>query len=427
MTAQSGTSYPPEMLAHYYSRAALEQNSKRQPRMVVTLVIALVFSASFIGAVAGRLIGVASFATYFQAAVMVLVIVVSAFNKKLFGLGKFSQAQLIFTITMLCYVVIHSLFFYTSGSLVGGGRGPLVNKTLGTCLTFGAVLIGSRMLHYEEWVIALKVYATIEISLVLLSLFAGLNIEFNANNTGMRVIISAMILFILLDWTVLRWSILMSAFAVLMMLQCRTGIVSALGALSVLVLERFSRKKRVVFVMVIGTGLFLLFAFLPYIYGAFVDALTSVVGTDNFVSRKLLSDKTAGDIRYDMFDRADVWEHAWIHAKEKWLFGYGMGNEGLILGGIRSHNAYLSLIIEGGVVLLGFWALLYATFLERAFSKYKSLNKQGNDRLSRVLIIIVCYMLLSGILESSGFGSISSPNNLIFLFLSAYVLSNYEK
>ena len=87
---------------------------------------------------------------------------------------------------------------------------------------------------------------------------------------------------------------------------------------------------------------------------------------------------------------------------------------------VRSHNAYLSLMFEGGIVLLVSWLWFYSRATSGLFNP-KWIAKVGESSLFRLSLLLIVYMSLAGIVESSGLSSVSTPINLIFIFLSVWL------
>ena len=70
-----------------------------------------------------------------------------------------------------------------------------------------------------------------------------------------------------------------------------------------------------------------------------------------FLGRFAAGAKDAQDVKEDPLDRRSVWEASMSRISERPLLGFGIGAESFV-SDRGSHNAYLSLLIEGGVLHL---------------------------------------------------------------------------
>ena len=75
---------------------------------------------------------------------------------------------------------------------------------------------------------------------------------------------------------------------------------------------------------------------------------------------------------------------------------------------------------EGGAVFLLAWLWFYARSIASFFDR-RWVATVGNSELFYLVTILLSYMLVAAIVESSGLASVSTPINLIFIFLSFWL------
>ena len=107
------------------------------------------------------------------------------------------------------------------------------------------------------------------------------------------------------------------------------------------------------------------------------------------------------------------------------LIGIGLGNETKV-GQLESHNAYLSLAVEGGLTSLILWLLFYIEIGKCLLSYNPNDNRTYYAQLMSLALFLFVYMLLSGFLEKSGVGSILSPNNIICCLIAFWSMEHKQ-
>ena len=352
-----------------------------------------------------------------SASAMLMLIVVAFFRGSHFRFGNLpANLKLAIGSLLACSVVL---------GLVGYGNPdvPTTLKTLvllksgGTFLSIFALVYSVRVFNHTEVTRGLILFAIVEIA-GCAWLFLS-NADVNPNAISVRSSVAAMCLYAILQKRLLKIAVLGSAISFAAALSCRTSAIALTGALLFLRLERSSRKDRAPMLIVTVFAAILMLVLLPTILSAMKVVAVNSLGSQNPIARFFLHDKTSAKISTDYLDRSEVWEHSLSYIKQKPLFGYGIGTEPEILGG-RSHNAYLSLLFEGGIVWLCAWLFLYGLCLANLFNK-RWVSNVGDNSLYYLTMLLLGYMLLAGLVETSGLASISTPNNLIFIFLTLWL------
>ena len=293
-------------------------------------------------------------------------------------------------------------------------RNIVILKMGGVLVSFYAMAGASRYFNSKEIALALKVFAVVEL-LGCIILFRIGGEEVNANTISVRATVACMCLFTLLGPIVLRWAAFAACLSFSLMLGCRTSAMALLGATTFLFVEKNSRKQRGLITTVSVTGFIAAILLLPFILEGLSQLAVSSLGSDNPIAKFFLHDKTSSKITYDYLDRFEVWNYAWSYIREKPFLGYGLGTEKAVML-IRCHNAYMSLIFEGGI----FWLLSWLWFYGYSVTSYYNrtwLATMGQSGLFSLAAMLLFYMLLAGLVESSGLASVSTPNNLIYIFL----------
>ena len=331
-----------------------------------------------------------------------------------------------FLLWVAAFSVVQALTIAAFGLLPHDVETVMKRKALGLILTLSVVPLAAASFRSREIRWGLILFAVCE--MVLVCMARAKELEFNNNNLGMRIIVAGLVLFLLVRPAWLGWLALGGGMFFACTLQCRTAVVAATLTLAAIHYERLTRRSRAGAVLVTLIGAVVLFLLLPVIRDVLQTLAFSYLGSQNPIAEFFLSDKDAGKIRSDYFDRSLVWEHMFERSQEHLLLGHGVGTEQAIVG-MRSHNAYLSLIFEGGLTLLVAWGAFYVVAGTAMIRRITDIGSRAvrNDPevLTRCGLALLVYMLLAGLLETSGLGSISSPVNTIFMIL-AVRLTVYE-
>ena len=298
------------------------------------------------------------------------------------------------------------------GSLIGVG-----GKTAGLVVVYLTLLYCSRSYSSDQLVTAFLIFAICEAGLMFFT--RG---EWNANAVASRVAMTGVIGFYLAPYKSLQWGSLFLGLGVAFRYQSRTVLVGVIFALGLMwIVKRVPRNKEMVFIAALTVSLFL-FMFSAEIRDSAETIAVNSLGSNNPIAQFFLEDKNIRKIQYDFLDRADVWEASIRTIKENLILGVGLGNESKYVGG-RSHNAYLSLAVEGGVFVVFAWVMFYIMvghFLVFHTARYRD---PATIALKDLATCLLLYMSLSAMVETSGIASISAPNNLICLFIAFWTMS----
>ena len=141
------------------------------------------------------------------------------------------------------------------------------------------------------------------------------------------------------------------------------------------------------------------------------ELLNYFLESESLVGKYLLKGKRPEEVFEDPLNRKFIWELAVSGIRANPWVGYGAGQENRVTGELRAHSAYLTLALQFGIPAASFWVLFYCTAFFHLMVEY------GRTSASLALfgIFLIAYMLVSGIFESSGLGSLIAPNNLVAL------------
>ena len=393
---------------------------KRTPRpsFFASLFLGFAFNCSLFSVMGTKLgffpsaIGLA-----ISAGAMVMLIVFTMFRKKHFKFVALPNAIKNGIVFLSVTIVLLSVVAYTSPSTPTKLRTSIVFKSCGTLLTVFALAYSARVFTLKEVNRALLIFAVVE-SIGCAYLYLS-NADVNPNAISVRACVAGMCLFAVLERPYLKIAAIAISLAFSVLLSCRTSTVALTGSITFLLLERYSRRNRaLVLVLTIAISLVFL-VFMPMILGFAEQTAVQSLGSDHPVAKFFLHDKTSAKISNDFLDRQDTWEQSYGFIKERPLFGHGVGTEMAFMDK-RSHCAYMSLVFEGGIILLAAWMNFYLPFLMNLFNR-KWVNKVGDISLYFLSMLLLVYMLLAGVVETSGLASVSTPNNVIFMFLVIWI------
>lgn len=163
----------------------------------------------------------------------------------------------------------------------------------------------------------------------------------------------------------------------------------------------------------------LIFAVLSIIIVLLISSINLDTSLNRFADQSLFN------------DRLMQYQYAWLSIKEKLFFGYGLDkyayiNKSLVpkhLKGliISSHNGYLAILTQYGLMLGGVVLLITINKSIQLFSFFK--NRSGNER---VYLFIVIYALFSSIYETLLTGINEFHTILFWLSLAFLSFSKYK-
>ena len=338
-------------------------------------------------------------------------------RRKVFSTKEYRQVQngLLFVGCLACLSATAAVF---DTALSAAAIRACLLKTGGLIFMFIMMATCASAFTMREVIYSLIVFALVEFS-TMASAFFVFGIDLNPNAVGVRVATSGLVLFAVLPRAVLRALAWIGSLAVAFMLQCRTSMVASIGAVVAGYFEARTRMARGSLIVLAVIACSTLLVLGEDITGALRKTATSNLQSTNPIAKFFLSDKDRGDVSGDFLDRRHVWTAMIRRFEDRPLLGYGVGTESALFR-TRSHNAYLSLLIEGGVGLLASWIFVYGIFVARMLNRVW-IERFAKGPIGKTQVLLFAYLALAGLFESSGIGSISTPNNIIFLFLLLWV------
>lgn len=142
----------------------------------------------------------------------------------------------------------------------------------------------------------------------------------------------------------------------------------------------------------------------------FTELAIDHVGNNNPVAHFFLKDKSPGKLREDLFDRREIWEAAVTAMVEHPLLGIGYE---VALPGfekLRAHNSYLEIGYQCGIPAMLLWAIIYFYMVEYAVTM---ISRQPQNPIVFLAFTSAMYLVLAGLMESSGILSLGTPGNWI--------------
>ncbi|MEM8943674.1 MAG: O-antigen ligase family protein [Planctomycetota bacterium] len=323
---------------------------------------------------------------------------------------------LIFVSTMACLSATSNLF------------DPVLNdRALLACLmkTGGMVFVFTAMARYAscftegEVRFGLTLFAALEFASIGIAYLAGLGI--NENAVGVRLATSGLVFYSLKPPTLAKRVTWLTSLAAAFWLQCRTSMVASVAAVVAQHLEKKTRGARGSLIAMAIVAILTLTVLGNEIADGLHNAALRNLHSSNPIARFFLSDKSRDDLSGDFLDRTEVWAVMFQKVMDRPLLGYGIGSEAALFR-MRSHNAYLSLLVEGGVGFLLGWLAVYGTFVYQTCD-LRWTSRFADTSIGRCQVVLFSYLVLAAAVESSGVGSIATPNNAIFMFCTIWVAS----
>ena len=391
---------------------------KSKTSLFASIYLGLTFNVSLFAVMGTKLNLLTTFLGHaISAGAMVLLIVFTLFRGSRFRFGSLPGNLKLALGFLLVTSIVLGLIGYGNPEVPSKLKRVVLLKSGGSFLTIFALAYSVRVFNHAEITRALVLFSIVETAGGIWLFASGADV--NPNAISVRVCVAGMCLYAIFDRKILKIAALAGALTFSAILLCRTSAVALVGAVVFLRLEQSSRKGRgPLLVVTFFISIFSLI-FMPVILAGMQQVAVDSLGSENPIARFFLHDKTSAKISSDYLDRTEVWEYSLGYIKKKPLLGHGIGTEQEFLGG-RSHNAYLSLLFEGGIIWLGAWVFLYSLCLSNLFNKKWILNV-GDNSLYYLTMLLLGYMLLAGLVETSGLASISTPNNVIFIFLTIWL------
>lgn len=357
----------------------------------------LVFGAALSSSSIGTVVADGRYSTIIIVATSLPLFYLTSFKTK--SLGRLRNA-----INNSALAIIFSIVasFFVS-AFTHGAIG--FNKTLGVVFCLYLFLNVSRYLPAPAIKRGLVTFIMIE------SIVLGISHDYwNSNALCMRLATVGIVMISLVDSRIARLVILCFVTTITISLQSRTATFAFLLIACGLLIREVIQSNPSVFKYLIVIGFLSGLALHPYVMSQVQQLALKNLGSHNAFTEFFLRDKNVRRIANDFFDRRHAWEGAWRLIRSNPVLGIGPGLESEILHG-RAHNAYLSLALDGGIIYLSSWVVFYIVAL--GASRY-----EHDRQLQALLIATSGYMFMASFFESSGFGSVSSPINLIFIAIA---------
>ncbi len=313
----------------------------------------------------------------------------------------------------ICIIAsITTIAFVVNPSGNSGESTSLIFKTAALYITFIVMFASAKWYNERELLWAFAIFAIFEG--VVFTFFAFTrSLDVNQNTIALRIASSGLVLYGVL-WGGIKYFPILGTSSAVAIVGSRTALLATICSLTITTIETRSRGNRFGYFIVFTLLFAVLFANLSSITKSIQDLAIKNLNSSNPVAGFFLSDKSKQKIKNDFFDRRKAWNYAVGAISKRPLLGVGVGGEHSALG-FRSHNAYLSIAVEGGLPYLFFWIVLYSTFVRRLIiSSPRAI--WFSSPVFRVVMACFSYMLFAGMAESSGVGSVGTPINQVFLF-----------
>lgn len=133
----------------------------------------------------------------------------------------------------------------------------------------------------------------------------------------------------------------------------------------------------------------------------------------NPIARFFLEDKSKRKVEKDFFDRQIVWEAAFNTMQENPFLGIGYDRPLPMQRNVRalgSHNAYLEIGYQCGVIAMLLWTFVYIHIVEYFVVQ---IPRYPRNPIVFLGFTSSAYLVLAGLMESSGILSLGTPGNWI--------------
>lgn len=208
----------------------------------------------------------------------------------------------------------------------------------------------------------------------------------------------------------MAWAWLAAGLAINFLFASRTAVIGMLACVGLYYAILRGRMSRVAFVYIFVIGAATTFFWSGDIAGGIADLAKQNLGSNNVIARFFLEDKTEKKIDKDFFDRERVWRAAYqTTLRNPWL-GIGYDQPLFRRGHFRAHNAYLEIGYQCGIIAMIVWTLVYLGFVDYSMTK---IPQAVNAPLVFMAFTSSCYLVLAGLMESSGIMSIATPGNWV--------------
>ncbi|MDA7859343.1 O-antigen ligase family protein, partial [Mariniblastus sp.] len=224
-------------------------------------------------------------------------------------------------------------------------------KTCGLILVFSSLICCSGYYSSKDLRNGLILYSIIELSLLYFT-----KSEWNANAVASRAATAAITSYFLLPYFIFGLTLFALGLTIAFRFQARTVLLSMIFAYTAVYFSRQIQKNAAAISIVLIVVFLAVASFSHEGLSALRKYAKSSLSSQSEVAQFFLSDKNESDIEGDFFDRQLAWSSGFKKMQKHPFLGIGLGNEEKT-GGLASHNAYLSLAIEGGLLSLVLWML----------------------------------------------------------------------
>ncbi|QDT59169.1 O-Antigen ligase [Stieleria bergensis] len=192
--------------------------------------------------------------------------------------------------------------------------------------------------------------------------------------------------------------------------HARTAFIGLLLSLLTYQLSKRGLLDRGVFLVLMLVASISIPLFATDVSNGLRDVAENNLNSRNPIAQFLLSDKTRQKVKGDFFDRERLWKYAYEKMLDNPVLGVGYGEPLSERGDLRAHNAYLEIGYQCGLPAMLIWSGLYIGVVIQALGWVQS---RPNDPLLFLVLVSFAYLVLAGMMESSGIVSISTPGNWI--------------
>ncbi len=217
----------------------------------------------------------------------------------------------------------------------------------------------------------------------------------------------------------LHFAWMLAGFGTTFILGSRTAVVGLLISVGLYWAIHKGRMDRIVLRFIFVLGLFCAYVWSGDITGGVVEIAKRNLGSQNVVARFFLDDKNKKKIVSDFFDRREIWDAAYRTMIKNPFLGIGYDQPLPRMGDVRAHNAYLEIGYQCGVIAMLIWTAFYLGLVNYSASLIRF---DCHDPVVYLAFTSSCYLVLAGLMESSGMMSLGTPGNWIAVSACAFLL-----
>lgn len=213
---------------------------------------------------------------------------------------------------------------------------------------------------------------------------------------------------------------LLAGFGITFVLGSRTAVVGMGICLVLYWAIQKGRLDRVALRFIFVLAVFCAYVWSGNISKELIELAKRNLGSQNVVAKFFLDDKSKKKIESDFFDRRVIWEAAYKTMMKHPLLGIGYDEPIPRMGDTRAHNAYLEIGYQCGLIAMLIWAVVYLGMVNYSAAHIRF---DCHDPLVFLAFTSSCYLVLAGLMESSGILSLGTPGNWIAISSVAFLLN----